>query len=320
MDAQLEHVQVVYTFFARLASICVLSRCLLTNFLHRSSVRSLLRVRCWLGKPVVVSSLERGLDSLVSRHHRGLMSVSWLSLLTLLWNTQYIKMFFYFLNFRYTYPTNISTTRSTPTATPLVVVSSGVKIWVDLGCSDGSFFFFTISTPALALGQPITNTLALLVGYSKVIKLTSWKTCLRAIQTCFAFFYTWFFFQRFFYDSFINPSGRKTYLCNPKIYCQLPRKKIANLFFSFNMIREPVPAMRKQSTPPARSNKGGLPLPPPQKKFLWRLSHHLLWVHFSHGEKMGSARNKGEQQISAPQKCIVRGGYAWGDEFNLGKF
>ncbi len=35
--------------FARLAPICKLSRCLLTKFLHRSSVRSLLRVRCWLG-------------------------------------------------------------------------------------------------------------------------------------------------------------------------------------------------------------------------------------------------------------------------------
>ncbi len=34
---------------ARLALICVLSRCLLTKFLHRSSVGSLLRVRCWLG-------------------------------------------------------------------------------------------------------------------------------------------------------------------------------------------------------------------------------------------------------------------------------
>ena len=35
--------------FARLAPICMLSRCLLTTFLHRSSVRSLSRVRCWLG-------------------------------------------------------------------------------------------------------------------------------------------------------------------------------------------------------------------------------------------------------------------------------
>ena len=35
--------------FAGLASICMLSRCLLTKFLHWNSVRSLLRVRCWLG-------------------------------------------------------------------------------------------------------------------------------------------------------------------------------------------------------------------------------------------------------------------------------
>ncbi len=36
--------------FARLAPICMLSWCLLTKFLHWSSVRSLLRVRCWLGR------------------------------------------------------------------------------------------------------------------------------------------------------------------------------------------------------------------------------------------------------------------------------
>ncbi len=37
-------------FFACLAPpICMLSRCLLTKFLHQSSVASLLRVRCWLG-------------------------------------------------------------------------------------------------------------------------------------------------------------------------------------------------------------------------------------------------------------------------------
>ena len=36
--------------FAHLAPICILSRCLLTKFLRRSSVGSLLRVRrCWLG-------------------------------------------------------------------------------------------------------------------------------------------------------------------------------------------------------------------------------------------------------------------------------
>ncbi len=36
-------------FFARLAPICMLGRCLLAKFLHRSSVGSLLRVCCWLG-------------------------------------------------------------------------------------------------------------------------------------------------------------------------------------------------------------------------------------------------------------------------------
>ncbi len=36
-------------FYARLAPICKLSRCLLTTFLHWSSVVSLLRVRRWLG-------------------------------------------------------------------------------------------------------------------------------------------------------------------------------------------------------------------------------------------------------------------------------
>ncbi len=35
--------------FARLASTCMLSRCLVTKFLQRSSGGSLLRVRCWLG-------------------------------------------------------------------------------------------------------------------------------------------------------------------------------------------------------------------------------------------------------------------------------
>ncbi len=36
-------------FFARLAPSCMLSWCLLTKFLHRSSVGSTSRVRCWLG-------------------------------------------------------------------------------------------------------------------------------------------------------------------------------------------------------------------------------------------------------------------------------
>ncbi len=50
MEAQLEYVCThCIHVFARLAPICMLSRCLLTKFLHRRSVRSLLRVRCWLG-------------------------------------------------------------------------------------------------------------------------------------------------------------------------------------------------------------------------------------------------------------------------------
>ncbi len=39
-----------HVFFARLAPIRILSRCPLTKIPHRSSVRSLLRVHCWLGK------------------------------------------------------------------------------------------------------------------------------------------------------------------------------------------------------------------------------------------------------------------------------
>ncbi len=46
MESQLEHVHV----FARLAPTWVLSRCLVTKFLLRSSVGSLLRVSCWLGR------------------------------------------------------------------------------------------------------------------------------------------------------------------------------------------------------------------------------------------------------------------------------
>ena len=51
MEAQLEHVTscMHVFFFARLAPICMLIRCLLTKFLHRSSADSLLRVRYWLG-------------------------------------------------------------------------------------------------------------------------------------------------------------------------------------------------------------------------------------------------------------------------------
>ncbi len=59
-------------------------------------------------------------------------------------------------------PTNIGTTRTTPTATPLVVISDVTL--VTAGCAKGSLFS-TILTPALPLGQPITKcTLAILVG------------------------------------------------------------------------------------------------------------------------------------------------------------
>ena len=49
MEAQSERVRIAYTVFARSAPFCMLSRCSLTKFLHRSSGGSLLRVRCWLG-------------------------------------------------------------------------------------------------------------------------------------------------------------------------------------------------------------------------------------------------------------------------------
>ena len=67
----------------------------------------------------------------------------------------------------FNYPTNIGTTRATPTAMPLVVISDRRR---NLGCSrllQG--FFFHILTPALVLGQPITKcTLTILVGYSRL--------------------------------------------------------------------------------------------------------------------------------------------------------
>ncbi len=49
IEARLEYVHVAYTTLHVFALICMLSRCLVTDFLHRSSVGSLLRVRCWLG-------------------------------------------------------------------------------------------------------------------------------------------------------------------------------------------------------------------------------------------------------------------------------
>ncbi len=57
--------------FARLAPICMLSRCLLTKFLHRSSVGRLSRVRCWLG--TITSGQDRA-DSPCSIMSRKLFS------------------------------------------------------------------------------------------------------------------------------------------------------------------------------------------------------------------------------------------------------
>ncbi len=49
MEVQLEYSTRCVHVFARLAPTCMLGRCLLEKFLHRSSVESLLRVPCWLG-------------------------------------------------------------------------------------------------------------------------------------------------------------------------------------------------------------------------------------------------------------------------------
>ncbi len=46
------HTHCMHVFLSRLAAIWMLSRCLLTKSLHRSSVGSSLRVRCWLGRYV----------------------------------------------------------------------------------------------------------------------------------------------------------------------------------------------------------------------------------------------------------------------------
>ncbi len=65
-------------------------------------------------------------------------------------------------------PTNVGTTRATPTVAPLVVIRAGVEIWVAL-VALRVFFSLGILTLALVLGQPITKcTLAILVGYSFV--------------------------------------------------------------------------------------------------------------------------------------------------------
>ncbi len=52
--AQSEQVHVANMFLHICAPICMLSRCLVTKFLQRSSVKSLLRVRGWLGSPTQI--------------------------------------------------------------------------------------------------------------------------------------------------------------------------------------------------------------------------------------------------------------------------
>ncbi len=54
MEAQPECAHVAYTFLHVWAPICMLSRCSVTKFLHRSSVGSLLRVRFLLGENLAV--------------------------------------------------------------------------------------------------------------------------------------------------------------------------------------------------------------------------------------------------------------------------
>ena len=50
--------------FACLVPICVLGRCSLATFLHRSSVGSLWRVRCWLGSSLVQDGRQKKNDGL----------------------------------------------------------------------------------------------------------------------------------------------------------------------------------------------------------------------------------------------------------------
>ena len=50
MEAQLEYVHIAFTFLHVWRRFGMLSQRLLTKFLHWSSVGSLLRVHCWLGK------------------------------------------------------------------------------------------------------------------------------------------------------------------------------------------------------------------------------------------------------------------------------
>ncbi len=68
IEAQSEYIHIAYTFFARLVPICMLSRCLLTKYLHRSSVGSLLRVRCWLGRRKIWKVHKKGAPLFTSTH------------------------------------------------------------------------------------------------------------------------------------------------------------------------------------------------------------------------------------------------------------
>ena len=57
MEAQLEYLRIAYQVFTGLAPTCMLSRCFVAKFLHRSSGGSLLRVCCWLGKRDTICQL-----------------------------------------------------------------------------------------------------------------------------------------------------------------------------------------------------------------------------------------------------------------------
>ena len=50
MEAQSDYVHIAYAFLHVRRQFCMLSRCLVTQFLRRSSGGSLLRVRCWSGR------------------------------------------------------------------------------------------------------------------------------------------------------------------------------------------------------------------------------------------------------------------------------
>ena len=65
----------IYTFFARLVPICLLSRCILAKKnLRRSSRGSLLRVHCWLGSIATWNKASTSSLSPVGRAKRGLQA------------------------------------------------------------------------------------------------------------------------------------------------------------------------------------------------------------------------------------------------------